>query len=136
MANRELRVLVRIITFIVVICIIVPIVGMAIIAASSWFSKAPPPPVLTQIAPSTVIEQLPPLEPRREDTTLGAVSTPSVVDKAVPVVQQEIAVPPTPSPALRAEVVEVKEQVEETAEHLSKTIEEFRKKADELDLGE
>lgn len=65
-----------------------------------------------------------------------ASNTPVVTPTVPPgVTVQETA--PTPSPpAVRAEVAEVKEHVAKTADDLTETIEEFRKEADELDLGE
>lgn len=134
MANEKSGYAVAIIIIVIVafVFIVLPLL------LSMWFEEAPPSPVTTPIVSPAIVEQLPPLEPRREDTTLGAVSTPSVVDKIAPSVQPEIPAPltPPPPPALRAEVVEVKGKVEETSEDLSKTIEQFRKEADELDLGE
>lgn len=141
MASRDAREAWWIIAFIVAICITVLIVGMVIITSVLWFAKAPPSPVITPITPSTVIEQLPPPEPRREDTTLGVDPTPSVVQETAPSlqpVQPELVAPsvPTPPSAVRAEVVEVEDKVEKVEEHLTETVEEFRKEADELDLGE
>ena len=108
--------------------IVMVIIILALLLVS-WFTNGLHTPEVTP----TVIVPSPPPEPRREDTTLGAVSTPSVVDKTVPIVQSELVAPP---PILRAEVVEVKEHVAKTAKDLTETIKEFRKEADELDLGD
>lgn len=121
--------------------IMVVVVAITLLVLSFVFSsllpQAPDTPVVTPTVPPTVPV---PLLPSPSVAPIEVVPTPTpslptpegVRTPTLPLAD----VGATSPPAVRAEVAEVKEHVAKTADDLTETIEEFRKEADELDLGE